>query len=161
MLISFSTQAQNLFVADSLSYQVYQFTPDGVQSDFTFVPYGPRGLAFDSAGNLFVAAPGSGSIDEFTPGGAQSTFASGLNEPVGLAFNSAGNLFVADYISGNIYEFTPGGVRSTFASGLNCACLVWPLTARAICLWRITAAATSMNSRRAECKAPLPPGWLA
>ena len=35
----------------------------------------------------------------------------------------------------------------------------WPLTARAICLWRIRAAATSMNSRRAECKAPLPPGW--
>ena len=70
----------------------------------------------------------------------------------------AQNLFVADFGSGNIYEFTPGGVQSTFASGLNV--LDWPSTARAICLRRIPTAATSMNLRRAERKAPLPPGCM-
>ena len=108
------------------------------------------------AQNLFVRGT-TANIYEFTPGGAQSTFASGLNDPDGLAFNSAGDLFAADIGSGNIYEFTPGGAQSTFASGLSIL-MDWPLTARAICLRRITAAATSMNSRRAERKAPLPPG---
>ena len=55
--------------------------------------------------------------------------------PVGLAFNSAGNLFAAG--SGNIYEFTPGGVQSTFASGLYWP-YAWPLTARVICMQRIS-----------------------
>ena len=71
------------------------------------------------AQNLFVSDNSSGNIYEFTPDGTQSTFASGLCYPAGLAFNSAGNLFVAN-----------------------------------------AAAATSMNLRRAERKAPLPPGWI-
>ena len=37
----------------------------------------------------------------------------------------------------------------------------WPLTARAICLWRMVLQRQHLSkSRRAECKAPLPPGWL-
>ena len=72
----------------------------------------------------------------------------------------AQNLFVVDSDAGCIYEFTPGGVQSTFATGYVLSLMDWPLTARATCLWRIKAAATSMNSRRAECKAPLPPGWI-
>ena len=74
-----------------------------------------------------------------------------------LAFNSAGNLFVADQNSGNIYEFTPGGVQSTFASGLD-----YPYGLAFNSAGDLFVAddgtATSMNSRRAEREAPLPPG---
>ena len=100
----------------------------------------------------------TGNIYEFTPGGVQSTFASGLNYPAGLAFNSAGNLFVADIGSGNIYEFTPGGVQSTFASGLNTPeGLAFNSAGNLFVADHGTG--NIMNSRRAECKAPLPPGW--
>ena len=60
---------------------------------------------------------------------------------IGLICSSASaqNLFVSDSVHGNygnIDEFTPNGVRSTFASGFNDP-LAWPLTAGAICLWRM------------------------
>jgi hypothetical protein len=118
-------KAQNLFVADNGSGNIYEFTPDGVQSTFASGLNGPTGLAFNSAGNLFVA-DGSGNIYEFTPGGVRSTFASGYSyseffAPEGLAFDSAGDLFEADNGDGNIYEVTPGGVQSPFASGLSSA----------------------------------------
>ena len=62
-----------------------------------------------------------------------------------------------------IFEFTPGGTQISFASGFFASGLDaprgWRLTVRAICLWRITAVAKSMNSRRAECKAPLRRGY--
>ena len=109
------------------------------------------------AQNLFESDYGSGQINEFSPGGSQSTFASGLNQPVGLAFNNAGNLYEADANSGNIYEFTPAGTQSTFASGLG-DLMFWPLTMPAICLWQMVIPATSINSPRVECQAPLPPG---
>ncbi len=114
--------ADNLFVADSGSGNIYEFnTAVGAASQTTFASglYYPYGLAFDSSGNLFEADEGSGNIYKFTPGGSQSTFASGLNNPFGLAFDSSGNLFEADAASGNIYKFTPNGSRSTFASGLS------------------------------------------
>ncbi|MGP8200307.1 MAG: hypothetical protein ACLQU4_12480 [Limisphaerales bacterium] len=47
----------------------------------------------------------------------------------------AQNLFVSD-ASGNIDEFTPSGAETTFAS-VFFLLLDWPLTVRAICLWRI------------------------
>ena len=112
-------QAQNLFVSDSLSSNIYEFTPGGTQSTFASGLSHPFGLAFDNAGDLFEADLGSGNIYEFTPGGTRGTFASGLLDPWALAFDSAGNLFEADSGSGNIYEFTTNGVRSTFASGLS------------------------------------------
>src|SRR5208337_5224639 len=117
LLIASSGQAQNLFVADAGSGNIYEFTPGGAQSTFASGLSYPQGLAFNSAGDLFEADWGSGNIYEFTPGGAQSTFASGLLKTFGLAVNSAGDLF-ADDNNGNVYEFTPGGVQSTFASGL-------------------------------------------
>jgi sugar lactone lactonase YvrE len=119
LLMSSSAPAQNLFVDDYYSGNIYEFTPGGVRSTFASGLNNPFHLAFDSAGNLFVADQGSGNIYKFKPGGVRSTFASGLSYPAGLAYDSTGDLFEADGGSGNIYEFTPGGVRSTFASGLN------------------------------------------
>jgi len=119
MLIAVNAQAQNLFVSDWSSDEIYEYTPDGTQSPFASELAAPEDLAFNSAGDLFEADEVSGYIYEFTPGGAESTFASGLSSPVGLAFNTVGDLFEADEGSGNIYEFTPGGAQSTFASGLS------------------------------------------
>ena len=108
----------NLFVTDSSSGNIYEYTLGGVRSTFASGLANPAGLAFNSAGDLFEADLSSGNIYEFTPGGAQSTFASGLNAPAGLAFDSAGNLYVTAYNaglvggsgSGSIYKFTPGSV---------------------------------------------------
>ena len=119
LLTGLSTAAQNLFLSNYYTGNIYEFTPGGVESTFASGLNVPMGLAFNSAGNLFVADSGSGNIYEYTLGGARTTFASGLNYPWGLAFNTTGNLFVADTGSGNIYEYTSGGVRSTFASGLS------------------------------------------
>jgi len=110
--------AQNLFVGDELSDNIYEFTPNGTQSIFASGLADPEGLAFNSSGDLFEADNLSGNIYEFTPNGTRSTFASGLRYPWGLAFNSSGDLF-ATVDRGNIYEFTPNGTRSTFASGLD------------------------------------------
>jgi hypothetical protein len=85
MLLSSSTRAQNLFVADFGSH-IFEFTPGGVQSTFASGLSQANSLAFNSAGNLFVSNGGSGNIYEYTPNGTRSTFASGLNNSVGLAF---------------------------------------------------------------------------
>src|SRR5882762_192193 len=118
LLMALSASAQNLYVADKVSGNIYEFTPGGVRSTFASGLNFPFGLAFDRSGNLFVTSLNGGSITEFTPGGARSTFASGLNEPCGLAFNSAGDLFVAQggYTSGSIIKFAPNGTRSVFGS---------------------------------------------
>ena len=161
MVVFICTRAltQNLFVADYGSGNIYEFTPGGVQSTFASGLSDPDGLAFNSAGICLRRIIGSGNIYEFTPGGAQSTFASGLNDPFGLAFNSAGDLFVAD---GRQSATSMNSRRAERKAPLPPGwwlLLDWPLTARAICLWRIPSrAATSMNSRRVERKAPLPPG---
>ena len=105
LLIAVSVSAQNLYVADKGSGNIYEFTPGGARSTFASGFSFPFGLAFDSSGNLFVTSLNGGSITEFTPGGARSTFASGLNEPCGLAFNSAGDLFATTF-SNSINVFT-------------------------------------------------------
>jgi Strictosidine synthase-like, N-terminal len=103
-----------------------------------------------SARNLFMSDGYSGIEDnlghiyKFTTRGVASTFRSGLDGPEGLAFDVAGNLYVTSFL-GHIYKFTPGGARTTFASGLMIQ-WAWPLTARAICMWPMKAAATSINS---------------
>lgn len=109
LLISASTQAQNLFEADWYSGNIYEFTPNGERSTFATGLNGVFSLAFDSVGNLFASA--GNAIYKFTPAGVRSTFASGVGGA--LAFDSTGDLFVG---AGNIYEFTPSGVRSTFAT---------------------------------------------
>jgi uncharacterized repeat protein (TIGR03803 family) len=126
-LIATCAHAQNLFVADWTSGNVYEFTPNGARSTFATGLSYPDGMAFDSAGNLFVACQGGGiggggSIIKITPSGAQSNFASGLTTPNQVAFDNAGDLFVGTGGSpGNLYEYTPGGGQSIFATGLNAA----------------------------------------
>jgi sugar lactone lactonase YvrE len=131
LALSSSGLAQNLFEADEDSGNIYEFTPNGVQSTFASGLSFPMGLTFDSAGNLFVACGGSsgttaGYIAKITPAGVQSTFVSGLDNPSGLAFDSAGNLFVTcignqitNFGKGQVIEITPAGTQSTYASGLE------------------------------------------
>ena len=134
--------SNNLFVADSGSGNIYEFTTNGVRSTFASGLASPYGLAFNSAGDLFVSSwSGGGSVTEITPSGAQSVYASGFGYPIGLAFDSGGNLFVAnaggpnepigvvfdssndEFVSnlgnGTITEIAPDGTQSTFASGLG------------------------------------------
>jgi sugar lactone lactonase YvrE len=120
LLMGLVAQAQNLFVADKGSGNIYEFTSGGVRSTFASALNSPFGLAFDSTGDLFVSSLNGNSITEFMRSGGQRAFASGLNAPCGLAFNSAGDLFVAQggYSSGSIVEITPNGTKSVFASGL-------------------------------------------
>jgi sugar lactone lactonase YvrE len=124
LFMAAGASAQNLFVADYSTGDVYEIAPGGTQSTFASGLANPNGIAFNSSGDLFVGssdnnvgAP-SGYITEFTPSGTPSTFASGVDAQ-GLAINSANNLFQADYRSGNIYEYAPNGAKSTFATGLN------------------------------------------
>lgn len=70
-------QAQNLFVSDSGSGNIYEFTPGGVQSTFASGLSGPTGLAFDSVGNLLVSA--GNNVYELTPNGARSTLNYGFS----------------------------------------------------------------------------------
>jgi hypothetical protein len=63
-----------LFEADLVTGQVYEFTPNGVQSTFAAGLADPENLAFNSAGDLFVSCI-DGYIYEITPNGVRSTFA--------------------------------------------------------------------------------------
>ena len=128
ILICSSAPAQNLFVSDFASGNIYEFTPNGVRSTFAS-GLSSGAVAFDEAGNLFVADRGHGAVYKITPAGLRTTFASGLEWPWSLAFDSAGDLFVTtgdqdDFGfpikgSGKIYKLTPNGLRTTFASGLD------------------------------------------
>jgi len=119
-VLAVTVSAQNLFVADKGSGNIFEFTPAGAKSTFASGLDFPFGLAFNSVGTLFVANSEGNNISEITPGGVQSTFVSGLDQPTGMAFNSAGDLFVAQggFAAGSIVEITPSGQMSTFASGL-------------------------------------------
>jgi len=122
--------AQNLFVANFGSGDIYEFANDDgtLSSTPTVFASGfnqPSGLAFNDLGDLFVANFGSGNIVEITPDRGQSLFADGLNQPALIAFNSVGDLFVADSGSGNIVKITPNGVQSTVVSGVNAYALTF------------------------------------
>lgn len=69
MLIFSTAQAQNLFEADYLSGNIYEFTTNGTQSTFASGLNYPAALAFNNAGNLFELDDGSGNIYEFTNNG--------------------------------------------------------------------------------------------
>jgi hypothetical protein len=119
ILISISAPAQNLFVADWRSGNIYEFTPAGVQSNFATVSVNdPVGTVFDTAGNLFVGAD-DGNIYEFAPSGMENTFATGLSYPLALAFNSTGDLFAENYSGSSIMEITTNGMQSTFATNVS------------------------------------------
>ena len=81
-----------------------------------------------------------GHIYKITPDGVPSTFASGLNGPLGLAFDSAGNLFVA-VLRRQHFKIHAGRSAKHLCLRIESIRMDWPLTARAICLWRIGAAA--------------------
>jgi sugar lactone lactonase YvrE len=116
-----SAHAQNLFVAEFYTGNIYEFTPNGTRSTFASGLRYPSALAFNKAGDLFVCELVSGNIYEFTPNGTRSTFASGLYNPSGLAFDKAGDLFVTSYVftGGPITEIATNGVKSTFGVGLD------------------------------------------
>ena len=110
-----------LFVPNSGTNKVMQFTINGVGSVFANTSSSSWALAFDSAGNVYVATPGDNSIRKFSPAGSDlGVFAtlgsSGGQGPTGLAFDSAGNLYASDANDNTIKKFTPGGSRSVFAN---------------------------------------------
>src|ERR1017187_6924835 len=75
ILISSTSQAQNLYVANANNNTIIKITPAGAQSTFASGLDGPYGMAFDRAGDLFVANANNNTIIKITPAGAQSTFA--------------------------------------------------------------------------------------
>lgn len=122
LAITTPASGQILFEADWGSGNIYEFTPNGAQTNFASGLDQAVALAFDSSSNLFVANGYSGNITEIRPDGTQTNFAFGLSYPFGLAFDVFGNLFEADLGSGSIYEFSLKGVKSTFISGLGRPC---------------------------------------
>ena len=113
--------ADTLYVSNSGSDTIEQFTPAGAS---VFANTGlnlPKGLALDSSGNLYVANYRGNTIMKFTPAGVGSVFATnGLDGPMGLAFDGSGNLYVANWDGNTIQKFTSGGASSVFAtSGLD------------------------------------------
>jgi len=117
ILIAIGAQAQNLFVSDYSSGNIYELTPDGTESVFSTGLAKPEGLAFDSNDNLFVASQTGGNITEISPGGVQSTFSSGFASPSGIAMH--GDLYVASQTGDTVTSITTFGSKSTFATGLD------------------------------------------
>ncbi len=106
--------AQNLFVSDSSSGSIYEFTPDGTQSTFATGMSDPEGLAFDHAGNLFVANYDD-AIYKIALDGTRTT---NSTHALYLAIDGADNLYASDRDAGSVNKFSPDGTESTFASGL-------------------------------------------
>ncbi|MGA9779663.1 MAG: PEP-CTERM sorting domain-containing protein [Verrucomicrobiia bacterium] len=124
LVLSITTfaNAQNLFLSDYSTGNIYEYTPSGTQSTFASGLTDPDALAFDSARDLFEADGSSGNIYEFSPSGTKTTFASVSQWAYGIAFDSAGNLYVANstqpgFGPNDIIEITPSGTESVFASG--------------------------------------------
>ena len=119
--------AQNLYVADSGSGDIYEFAADGTQTTFASGFGGTTAFGFDPAGNLLV---GDGNyIYKVTPDGTQSTFGvAGTNGgALSLAVNQAGEVFEGNS-DGNLYQFTPAGTRTVLAAGSIGYDRPWALT---------------------------------
>lgn len=152
----------NLYVADNANFTVRKITPAGVVStlaglagspgnvdgqggsarfgalQFDQYPYGPNGIALDSAGNLFVTDSGNRTIRKITPAGLVTTFAgnaltqtsaNGVGTQAafgslgGITIDSADNIYVSD--QSTIRKITPAAVVTTLA-GANDAVLGGP-----------------------------------
>lgn len=112
--------ANDLFVADAISHNIYEFTPSGIQSTFASGLNGTHCcLAFDSSGNLFASDYMANKIYKYTTGGIQSTFATVTNFAGALTFDQSDNLFAVSVWSGLIIKFTHDGNQSTYASGFK------------------------------------------
>ena len=93
--------------------------------------YGPRAIAFDSAGNYYIADSGNGRIRKvdtkgiittvagngtlgFAGDGSAATAAS-LNQLSGVALDKQGNIYIADTLNGRIRKVSSSGTISTVA----------------------------------------------
>jgi uncharacterized protein (TIGR03437 family) len=93
--------------------------------------YGPRAIAFDSAGNYYFADSGNGRIRKVDTKGIISTVAgngtfgfagdgsaatgANLNQPSGVAVDSQGNIYIADTGNARIRKVSSSGTISTVA----------------------------------------------
>jgi trimeric autotransporter adhesin len=93
--------------------------------------YGPRAIAFDSAGNYYLADSGNGRIRKVDTKGIISTIAgngtfgfagdgsaatgANLNQPSGVALDSQGNIYIADTGNARIRKVSSSGTISTVA----------------------------------------------
>ena len=93
--------------------------------------YGPRAIAFDSAGNYYLADSGNARIRKVdtkgiintvagngTPGfagdGSAATSAD-LNQPSGVAIDNQGNIYIADTLNARIRKVSSSGTITTVA----------------------------------------------
>jgi uncharacterized protein (TIGR03437 family) len=93
--------------------------------------YGPRAIAFDSAGNYYLADSGNGRIRKVDTKGIITTVAgngtlgfagdgsaatsANLNQPSGVAVDSQGNIYIADTLNARIRKVSSSGTISTVA----------------------------------------------
>jgi uncharacterized protein (TIGR03437 family) len=93
--------------------------------------YGPRAIAFDSAGNYYLADSGNGRIRKVDTKGIITTVAgngtlgfagdgsaasaANLNQPSGVAVDGQGNIYVADTLNARIRKVSSSGTISTVA----------------------------------------------
>jgi uncharacterized protein (TIGR03437 family) len=93
--------------------------------------YGPRAIAFDSAGNYYLADSGNARIRKvnskqiistvagngtsgFAGDGSAATSAN-LNQPSGVAIDNQGNIYIADTLNARIRKVSSSGTISTVA----------------------------------------------
>jgi uncharacterized protein (TIGR03437 family) len=93
--------------------------------------YGPRAIAFDSAGNYYLADSGNGRIRKVNTKGIITTVAgngtfafagdgsaataANLNQPSGVALDSQGNIYIADTLNARIRKVSSSGTITTVA----------------------------------------------
>ena len=158
LLLTASTQAQNLFVSNYANGgPIYQYAPDGTQSVFdSGLPY-YEALAFSSAGNLYAGVQNTGAIYKITPGGVRTTFATGFNGVCGSSLRHRRQSIRGGSLAAHINKIQRGrSPKTTFASGLSDPEGLGfqhggnPVRGG-------SEAATYINTRRAERKARSPP----
>ena len=104
--------ADQLFVDDGPTGNVYQVTPGGTTSgDHVLWASGldfPDGIAIDpTTGSVFVGSL-DGTVTRATSPGVFSTFSTGLSGAEAIGFDTAGNLYVGDRFVGAVWKFTNG-----------------------------------------------------
>ena len=109
-------------------------------------------MVIDRSDNLYVSD--GDSIFKFTADGNKSTFTTGI-DAFEMVIDRSGNLYFSE--GDSIFKFTPEGKRARSPLGLA-PLRAWPLTERAISLWRNKTATRSSNLAPMQPRAPSPPG---